>query len=72
MTCEGYCPRERNRRIGLLLAAHPSDVTGIGFRAGYESPSQFSSEYCRQFGAPPSQDALRLRDAMPVMASALV
>ncbi|MBE1564483.1 helix-turn-helix transcriptional regulator [Nonomuraea africana] len=30
---------------------------------GYDSPSQFSREYRRQFGAPPSQDAARLRYA---------
>jgi AraC-like DNA-binding protein len=30
-------------------------------RVGYDSPSQFSREYRRQFGVPPSQDAARLR-----------
>jgi transcriptional regulator GlxA family with amidase domain len=44
------------------LAAQPNDVTGVGFRVGYDSPSQFSREYRRQFGAPPSQDAHRLRE----------
>lgn len=52
----------RLQEARLLLAAQPNDVTGIGFRVGYDSPSQFSREYRRQFGAPPSQDALRLRD----------
>lgn len=52
----------RLQEARLLLAAAPNDVTGIGFRVGYDSPSQFSREYRRQFGAPPSQDALRLRD----------
>lgn len=52
----------RLQQARLLLAAHPNDVAGIGFRVGYESPSQFSREYRRQFGTPPSQDALRLRD----------
>ncbi|MFF2127609.1 AraC family transcriptional regulator N-terminal domain-containing protein [Streptomyces olivochromogenes] len=45
----------------LLLANHPNDVTGVGQRVGYDSPSQFSREYRRQFGAPPSVDAARLR-----------
>jgi AraC-like DNA-binding protein len=45
----------------LLLANHPSDVTGVGQRVGYDSLSQFSREYRRQFGAPPSVDAARLR-----------
>lgn len=51
----------RLQQARLLLAADPRDVTGIGFRVGYDSPSQFSREYRRQFGAPPSQDAARLR-----------
>ena len=52
----------RLQEARLQLAATPNDVTGIAFRVGYDSPSQFSREYRRQFGAPPSQDALRLRD----------
>lgn len=51
----------RLQEARLLLAAHPNDVTGIGFRVGYESASQFSREYRRQFGSPPSQDAAALR-----------
>lgn len=51
----------RLQEARLLLAAHPNDVAGIGFRVGYESASQFSREYRRQFGAPPSRDAVLLR-----------
>lgn len=51
----------RLQEARLLLAVHPHDVTGVGHRVGYDSPSQFSREYRRQFGAPPSQDAARLR-----------
>ncbi|MFD8964070.1 AraC family transcriptional regulator N-terminal domain-containing protein [Streptomyces sp. NPDC059568] len=43
----------------LLLASHPKDIAHIGYSVGYESPSQFSREYRRQFGAPPSQDVIR-------------
>ncbi|WP_424533523.1 AraC family transcriptional regulator [Sphaerisporangium viridialbum] len=43
----------------LLLATHPKDIAHIGYRVGYDSPSQFSREYRRLFGAPPSQDAIR-------------
>jgi AraC-like DNA-binding protein len=53
----------RLQEARLLLATHPNDVTGIGHSVGYDSPSQFSREYRRQFGAPPSQDAARLRGA---------
>jgi AraC-like DNA-binding protein len=45
----------------LLLANRPNDITGVGHRVGYDSPSQFSREYRRQFGAPPSIDAVRMR-----------
>lgn len=45
----------------LLLANHPSDVTGVGHSVGYDSPSQFSREYRRLFGEPPSRDAARMR-----------
>jgi AraC-like DNA-binding protein len=44
----------------LLLTNRPNDVTGVGQRVGYDSPSQFSREYRRQFGVPPSVDAARL------------
>ncbi len=54
----------RLQEARLLLAARPNDVTGVGRLVGYDSPSQFSREYRRQFGAPPSQDAARLRTAV--------
>jgi AraC-like DNA-binding protein len=52
----------RLQEARLLLATRPGDVTGVGARVGYDSPSQFSREYRRQFGLPPSQDAALLRD----------
>ncbi|HWG23291.1 AraC family transcriptional regulator [Actinospica sp.] len=45
----------------LLLANSPNDITGVGNRVGYDSPSQFSREYRRQFGVAPSHDAMRMR-----------
>jgi AraC-like DNA-binding protein len=45
------------------LLTEPGDVTGAGFAVGYDSPSQFSREYRRLFGVPPSRDALDLRQA---------
>lgn len=45
----------------LLLTNYSNDITGVGQRVGYDSPSQFSREYRRQFGVPPSVDAARLR-----------
>ena len=52
----------RLQEARLLLATHPNDIARVGHRVGYDSPSQFSREYRRQFGAAPSQDAARLRD----------
>jgi AraC-like DNA-binding protein len=51
----------RLQQARLLLATQPHDITGVSQRVGYDSPSQFSREYRRQFGAPPSRDATRLR-----------
>jgi AraC-like DNA-binding protein len=48
------------------LLSEPGDVTGVGFAVGYDSPSQFSREYRRMFGVPPSRDARALRDAAVV------
>jgi AraC-like DNA-binding protein len=47
----------------LALATHPMDITGLAYRLGYGSPSQFSRDYRRQFGASPSQDAAQLHSA---------
>jgi AraC-like DNA-binding protein len=55
----------------LLLANRPNDVTGVGYRVGYDSPSQFSREYRRLFGAPPSVDAVRMRGGAVPTAAAL-
>jgi AraC-like DNA-binding protein len=53
----------RLQHARLQLAAAPGDIAAISRRVGYDSPSQFSREYRRQFGAPPSQDAKRLTPA---------
>jgi AraC-like DNA-binding protein len=39
-----------------LLQTGGSSVTTAAFDVGYESPSQFSREYTRKFGVPPSHD----------------
>ncbi|MDG4825263.1 AraC family transcriptional regulator [Asanoa sp. WMMD1127] len=59
----------RLQEARLLLAARPTDVTGVSRRVGYDSPSQFSREYRRQFGTPPSQDTprVRARDTAPAL-----
>jgi AraC-like DNA-binding protein len=42
-----------------MIAAEAGSVAGIAYRVGYESPSQFSREYSRLFGAPPRRHAVR-------------
>lgn len=37
------------------------DAASAAFHMGYESPSQFSREYSRLFGAPPKRDVEGLR-----------
>ncbi|MET8849359.1 AraC family transcriptional regulator [Amycolatopsis sp. NPDC004625] len=61
-------PLQFQKRIRLqearsLLLADAGDVAGVGHLVGYDSPSQFNREYRRLFGAPPGQDAARLREA---------
>ena len=44
----------------LMLMEH-QDATGAALIVGYESPSQFSREYSRLFGAPPLRDIKNLQ-----------
>jgi len=46
-----------------LMLAEDLDAATAAFRVGYESPSQFSREYARLFGAPPRRDIEALRQA---------
>jgi AraC-like DNA-binding protein len=46
-----------------LMLAEDFDATSTAYQVGYESPSQFSREYSRLFGAPPIRDIERLRTA---------
>lgn len=43
-----------------LMLNEKMDAAGAAFHVGYESPSQFSREYCRLFGAPPKRDIAEL------------
>lgn len=44
-----------------LMLAERLDAATAAFQVGYESPSQFSREYNRMFGAPPLRDITSLR-----------
>lgn len=45
----------------LMLSQHV-DAASAAFQVGYESPSQFSREYSRMYGAPPMRDIASLRE----------
>ena len=49
-----------NEARRLMLNEH-LDAASAAFRVGYESPSQFSREYSRLFGAPPKRDIDSMR-----------
>ncbi|WP_047787010.1 AraC family transcriptional regulator [Variovorax paradoxus] len=49
-----------NEAKRLMLSEH-FDAAAAAFKVGYESPSQFSREYSRLFGAPPKRDIEELR-----------
>jgi len=53
----------RLQEARLLLLSADIDAATAGLQVGYESPSQFSREYRRLFGAPPGRDVARLRDS---------
>ncbi|MFJ5264694.1 AraC family transcriptional regulator N-terminal domain-containing protein [Streptomyces sp. NPDC088387] len=61
-----YQKQLRLQEARIQLMAAPRDVATVGHAVGYDSPSQFSREYRRMFGAPPGQDAVRLQSATTV------
>jgi AraC-like DNA-binding protein len=56
-----YQKRVRLQEARRLLLAESLDAATAAHRVGYESPSQFSREYSRLFGAPPARDIEQLR-----------
>jgi AraC-like DNA-binding protein len=60
-----YQKQIRLQEARRLMLSEARDAQAAGFEVGYESPSQFSREYARLFGAPPARDAARLRASGP-------
>lgn len=56
-----YHKQMRLREARVRLLSEPGAVARVAFSVGYESASQFSREYTRQFGMSPARDAARLR-----------
>ncbi|CAN5675860.1 AraC family transcriptional regulator [soil metagenome] len=58
-----YLKQIRLQEARARLLARAEDVATVGHAVGYDSPSQFSREYKRAYGAPPGQHARLLRAA---------
>jgi AraC-like DNA-binding protein len=69
----GLSPIQYQKQLRLqearqLLLTGEHSASDVAFAVGYESASQFSREYLRQFGAPPARDARQIRQAIAVPA----
>ena len=56
-----YQKRLRLQEARRLMLGESLDAAVASHSVGYESPSQFSREYSRLFGAPPSRDIAQLK-----------
>lgn len=70
----GLSPIQYQKQLRLqearqLLLAGDHSASDVAFAVGYESASQFSREYLRQFGAPPMSDVRRLRQSISGLAA---
>ena len=71
-TVTGMSPLHYQKQLRLhearrLLLSEKLDAGEASYRVGYESPSQFSREYRRLFGAPPRRDVAALLGPPPPM-----
>ena len=55
-----YQKQLRLQEARRLMLAECASAAVVARHVGYESPSQFSREYARMFGAPPGRDRVRL------------
>ncbi|WPO99098.1 AraC family transcriptional regulator [Pseudomonas sp. HR96] len=56
-----YQKQLRLQEARRLMLDQGLEASAASYQVGYESPSQFSREYSRLFGAPPLRDLARLR-----------
>lgn len=59
-----YQKKIRLLQARTLLVAAGQSITGAALEVGYQSSTQFSREYAREFGAPPRQDTARIVNGM--------
>lgn len=64
-----YQKQIRLQEARRLILVQRLDAASAGHAVGYDSPSQFSREYARLFGAPPLRDVARLREQPEQMAA---
>ena len=64
MTPLQYQKQLRLLEARRLMVSSAVNVETASFQVGYESPSQFSREYARMFGASPKRDAKALQTAL--------
>lgn len=61
MTPLQYQKQLRLQEARRLMLTERHDAASAAHRVGYESPSQFSREYRRMFGAPPARDVTQAK-----------
>ncbi|HAT1618781.1 TPA: AraC family transcriptional regulator [Raoultella planticola] len=69
LSMTGLSPVQYQKQLRLqearqLLLAGEHRASDVAFAVGYESASQFSREYLRQFGAPPARNVREIRQAI--------
>lgn len=60
MTPLQYYKQLRLTEARHIMLTEGADASSTAYRVGYESPSQFSREYARMFGAPPRKDVAQM------------
>lgn len=65
----GLSPVQYQKQLRLqearqLLLAGEYRASDVAYAVGYESASQFSREYLRQFGTPPARDVRQIRESI--------
>ncbi len=69
LSMTGLTPLQYQKQLRLQEARHlllggDRSASDVAFSVGYESATQFSREYFRQFGAPPVRDVRQIRRAI--------
>ncbi|MGE4317568.1 MAG: AraC family transcriptional regulator [Deferribacterales bacterium] len=63
MTPHQFLKKVRLTEARRIMLTEKIDASATAYRVGYESPSQFSREYSKHFGAPPASDIIRIKNS---------